>query len=202
MNETKAELNNYCKLKRSMEKVIPLKEPLWESVKNKSTIINLKKNEYLLRAGSVCSYGYFINKGCLLHMYLKEDGEQVVIGFSDDKNHPFVSSTSYFTRKDSEFELLAVEDCQLLSFSKKDLESLAYENRDFSVYYQYIMSQGLIKQYKFTALRLSLSSEELFTLLQNEFKSILERIPDKYIARFMGISQEWYCKIKKRNGAN
>jgi hypothetical protein len=34
--------------------------------------------------------------------------------------------------------------------------------------------------------------------LYNEYIWIVNRVPDKYIARFMGISNAWYCKLKKR----
>ena len=27
---------------------------------------------------------------------------------------------------------------------------------------------------------------------------IMQRVPDKYIAQYMGISNAWYCKLKKR----
>lgn len=50
----------------------------------------------------------------------------------------------------------------------------------------------------FSALRLSLNAEEFLIFLYNQHPVYMRRIPDKYIAQFMGVSKEWLSKLKKK----
>ena len=45
---------------------------------------------------------------------------------------------------------------------------------------------------------LSKWSSDFLLFLYNQHPVYLQRIPDKYIAEFMGISKEWLSKLKKK----
>ena len=47
-------------------------------------------------------------------------------------------------------------------------------------------------------IRQSCTAEEFIKYLYNHYMWIMQRVPDKYIAQYMGISNAWYCKLKKR----
>lgn len=59
--------------------------------KNSATLLKVQKGDYLLRAGEVCSEGYFINKGLFLHLFINDQGNESVMGFSVDNFYPFLS---------------------------------------------------------------------------------------------------------------
>ena len=44
----------------------------------------------------------------------------------------------------------------------------------------------------------SYTAEEFIKYLYEHYKWIIHRVPDKYIALYMGISTSWYCKLKRR----
>ncbi len=48
------------------------------------------------------------------------------------------------------------------------------------------------------AVRLSSTAEEFIQFLYTNYAWMINRVPDKYIARYMGISNAWYCKLKKK----
>ncbi|HAD02893.1 MAG TPA: hypothetical protein DCE74_11920 [Porphyromonadaceae bacterium] len=60
------------------------------------------------------------------------------------------------------------------------------------------MMMVISKIYTMYAARQSHTAEGFMEYLYNEYIWIVNRVPDKYIARFMGISNAWYCKLKKR----
>ena len=84
-----------------------------------------------IRKGIFDSYGrvvqdaYFINKGLFINQYINENGNECVTGFSSDSMYPFVSTIGYFTQVPSEFEVKAIEDGELLCFSRTDIERLS-----------------------------------------------------------------------------
>jgi CRP-like cAMP-binding protein len=79
----------------------------------------LKKNEYLLKAGQVCQHGYFISSGSLVKTFLNQNGKEIIQGFYLDEVYTYLSEvTSYFSGKESDFQIKAIENCEIIEFSK------------------------------------------------------------------------------------
>jgi len=189
----------FDQLEAHIRKDILLSEALLKRLYSCGKEIAIKKNHYLLQQGEVCQHGYFLNKGSLIQLFQHENGKEIVLGFYVDHVYAFLSSPrSYFTGTGSTFEIKALEDCSLIAFRKEDLERMAQEFPEFSTFYHKITANALHNMYLFSAMRLSLSAEDFFIYLMNNNPAFLQRIPDKYIARFIGVSDEWLCKVKKK----
>ena len=161
-------------------------------------VVSVKKGDYLLRTGEVCQDGYFINKGLFLNLFVNANGNECVIGFAADTMYPFLSSIGYFTKQPSDFEIKAIESGELLCFSRDTLEDLSKRYPDFATYYQNIMLTIIYKRDVLLAVRQSTSAEEFIRYMYQNYAWLISRVPDKYIALYMGISSAWYCKLKKK----
>lgn len=189
----------YSKFKLAVEKDIKISPDLWALLQEFGTIRHLKKNEYLLEAGKVCKFGYFVNSGSLIKTFLNPNGKEIVQGFYIDEDYAFLSEvTSYFSKEPSHFQIKAIEHCELIEFSEAQLEHLAKHFQEFALFYHKITARSYQNQYMFSAMRLSLSAEEFLMFLFNQHPIYMQRIPDKYIAQFMGVSKEWLSKLKKK----
>lgn len=167
-------------------------------LKSRTKILYVKKGDYLLRTGELCQDAYFINRGLFINLYVNEKGEESVTGFSSDNQYPFLSAIGYFTQAPSEFEIRAIEAGELLCFSRKHIEELSLRYPLFASYYQNVMLTIISKLYSMFAIRKSSTAEDFMKYLYNHYMWIINRVPDKYIAQYMGISNAWYCKLKKR----
>lgn len=161
-------------------------------------IVTVRKGDYLLRTGEFCQDAYFINKGLFINQYISEKGKEIMTGFSSDTLYPFLSAISYFTQAPSDFEIRAIEDGELLCFSRHHIEALSLRYPLFASYYQNVMLTIISKLYTMFAVRQSSTAEEFLVYLYKNYKWLINRVPDKYIAQYMGISTSWYCKLKKR----
>lgn len=189
----------FSKFKLAVEKDIIIRPELWAQLQEFGKIRHLKKNEYLLKAGEVCQFGYFINSGSLIKTFLNQNGKEIVQGFYIDKDYAFLSEvTSYFSKEPSDFQIKAIENCELIEFSESQLEYLANNFQEFALFYHKITARSYQDLYMFSAMRLSLSAEEFLVFLYNQHPIYMQRIPDKYIAQFMGVSKEWLSKLKKK----
>ncbi|MCU4165138.1 Crp/Fnr family transcriptional regulator [Carboxylicivirga caseinilyticus] len=186
-------------LEKIIKKEVSFSADFWEELKNCAENIYIKKNEHLIHQGEVCRYGYFLNRGSLIHYFQSENGKETVLSFYVDHYYQFLSSPlSYFNEIGSTFEIKALEDCKLIAFHKDNLEKLSQKYPDFAVFYHKITATALHNMYLYTAMRLSLSAEDFLIYLMKNMSAIFERIPDKYIAQFVGVSGEWLCKVKKK----
>ncbi|SEG05656.1 MULTISPECIES: Crp/Fnr family transcriptional regulator [Parabacteroides] len=169
-----------------------------KELEDRAKVLNVKKGDYLLRTGELCQDAYFINKGLFINLYISEKGEEAVTGFAADSEFPFLSAIGYFTQAPSDFEIKAIEDGELLCFSRVQIEEMSLRYPLFASYYQNVMLTIIAKLYSMFAVRQSCTAEEFIKYLYNHYKWIINRVPDKYIAQYMGVSNTWYCKLKKR----
>jgi CRP-like cAMP-binding protein len=189
----------FSKFKCAIEKDISLSPELWIQLQKFAKIRYLKKNEYLLKVSQVCQHGYFLNSGSLIKTFLNQNGKEVVHGFYIDKDYTFLSEvTSYFSRKPSNFQIKAIENCELIELSESQLYYLANNFQEFAVFFNKITAWSYQNLYMFSAMRLSLNAEEFLLFLYDQHPIYMQRIPDKYIAQFMGVSKEWLSKLKKK----
>jgi CRP/FNR family transcriptional regulator, anaerobic regulatory protein len=187
------------KLALDEDKDINISPEAWAQLQEFGKIRHLKKNEYLLKVDQVCQHGYFINSGSLIKTFLNQNGKEIVQGFYIDKAYSFLSEvTSYFSAQESAFQIKAIENCEIIEFSKSQLEYLVANFPEFSIFFHKITSNSYQNLYMFSAMRLSLNSEDFLIYLYNQHPVYLQRIPDKYIAQFMGVSKEWLSKLKKK----
>jgi CRP-like cAMP-binding protein len=189
----------FSKIKSDIEKIIPMSPEAWAQLQDFGKIRQIKKNEYLLKPGQVCQHGYYINSGSLVTTFTNKTGKEIVQGFYIDEDYAFISEVlSYFSGKRSDFQIKAIEDCEIIEFSKPQLDYLMDNYQEFALFFNKITSSSYQNLYFFSAMRLSQTAEDFLLFLYDEHPIYMQRIPDKYIAEFMGISKEWLCKLKKK----
>ena len=173
----------FTRLLADLPEALAQDEVFVNELKGHARVITLKKGDLLLRTGELCQNAYFINKGLFVNIFMTDRGKDSVTGFSSDDQYPFLSEISYFTQTPSSFEIKALEDSELLCFSRVSIEDLSLRYPLFASYYQRAMLVIISK---------------LYMMLYEHYKWIINRVPDKYIALYMGISTSWYCKLKRR----
>lgn len=188
----------FAKLLADLPEALVRESTFVHELMNNAEIITVRKGDYLVRTGEFCHHAYFINKGVYINQFINERGEENVVGFSTDEFYPFLSAIGYFTEAPSEFEVKAIEEGELVRLSRAHIEQMSKNYPLFASYYQNAMMAIIFKLYTIFAIRQSCTSEEFLHYLYTRQISFINRIPDKYIARFMGVSTSWYCKLKKR----
>ncbi|MCF8218052.1 MAG: Crp/Fnr family transcriptional regulator [Bacteroidales bacterium] len=185
--------------KKELEAKINLNDDLWEDIKSHLQVFTVSKGEYLLRKNDICRYGYFIHKGSFMHTYINDEGKEFVISLHLDEVYRYLTSPqSFFTGNSSDFEIIALEESKVIAFHKKNLDKLSDEHPEFQKYYHEVTAGGLLYLYQFSTIKMTSSAINFLKLIYQDYPSFLLRIPDKYIARFIGISEEWFSKIKKK----
>lgn len=171
-----------------------------QHIANQLEVLQLKSNSVLLMPGKTCTHIYFVVSGGFVCRYFNENLEiPKTINFYLDDLHPFMASVdSYFTQQPSNCELRAVRDSVVLSISKKNLDSLLQSNPVLQGFYNSLVIQALVEENELKLKIISHSAEQLYQYLLDELPNVIQKVPSKYIAEFMGISAEWLSKLKRR----
>ena len=156
----------------------------------------LAKKEQLLQGGKICSFLAFIDNGSIRHFHIK-DGIEKTCDISFEKT--WVTDFQSFTNGTSSImNLQAMEETVVYVIRKDNVYSLYRECSKYETFGR--MMAELVAQ-RATDIAMSLSSdkpEERFQNLLDRQPDLFQRVPQKYIANFLGISPESLSRIRAR----
>ncbi|GAB3167657.1 Crp/Fnr family transcriptional regulator [Telluribacter humicola] len=155
------------------------------------------KKTILLRAGEVCDFEAYVNKGCIREYLLDRRGTELTLEFAVEDW--WVSDITSFENGTPSFMYIeTLEDCELLLLSRASKERLLEQvpklERMFRLMIQRHLSvvQGrLFKTVVYSAL-------DQYQEFLRRYPTIPQRVPQHYIASYLGITPEFLSKLRKQ----
>lgn len=150
----------------------------------------------LVREGQVSDRMFFILKGALRAYYIHQDKEYTDWFMFE---HMFACSLSaFFGAVPSPQCIETLEATDVLIFTRQQLDDLCRKHHDMSVLNGRILSHSLVTlQTGFIDQRFK-TAPERYALLLEQYPEVLRRIPLKYIASYLGVSQETLSRIRAK----
>jgi CRP/FNR family transcriptional regulator, anaerobic regulatory protein len=157
---------------------------------------NVQKDDYLFREGEICQFTGFIVKGCFRIFLLKDDKEITFDFFVE--NRPIADYESYFRKRPTPFYFQAIEPSEVLILTPSCLEQL-FEEPPNGQRLQRIFVETLFFRLRDKLLSLYVDEPEAryLTLLQTE-PELVQRVPQYYLASYLGIEPESLSRLKRR----
>jgi len=158
---------------------------------------NVTKKTYMLRAGEVCHFEAFVNKGCLRKYYIDEDGQEVIIQFAIE-NSWISDIPSFSSRLPGNIFIEALEDCELLYLTYENKEELLLKVPKFERFYRILVEKYLNVLQNRLHFSISKTAHEKYLDFLRHYPTIPQRVPQHYIASYLGMSAEFLSKVRKR----
>jgi CRP/FNR family transcriptional regulator, anaerobic regulatory protein len=156
----------------------------------------LKRKEMLLGEGEICKFIAFIDSGTIRHYHTKNGNEKTCdISFAGSWVTDFQSFNS---GAPGIMNLQAMETTEVSVISNQKLSELYARCPKYETYGR-IMAEQVAQ--RATDIAMSLSSEkpeERFVNLLHTKPDIFQRVSQRYIANFLGISPESLSRIRAR----
>lgn len=157
----------------------------------------IPKKTMLLQAGNVCSFEAYVIKGCIREYYIDSSGAEVTLQFAVEDW--WVSDiTSFQDQKVSDMYIETLEDCELLMLSRQSKEQLLAEvpklERMFRLMIQRHLSVIQSRLFK----TITHTGIEKYLEFIKRYPTIPQRVPQHYIASYLGISPEFLSKLRTR----
>ena len=161
---------------------------------------HIKNQTRLVEPNTVCDKIYLVLEGGFVCRYIDEELDiEKTINFYLADFHPFMSCVdSYFSATKTQCELRAISHAEVLMFDKKDVDHFIQEDIQLFQLYHALVTQALQEENDFKLKIISFPSERLYQYLITHCPKLIQQVPAKYIAEFMGISPEWLSKLKRR----
>ena len=161
-----------------------------------STICEFKKKEVILEKGKVENYLSFIITGSIT-IITYHNGNEICISFAIE-NSFFSSYVSFLTREPSEYQVLALEDTIIERIDFESLQKAYSISGDHQKNGRKIAEQLYIKANKRTLSLITKTAEERYIEFTKEYSKLLQRIPLKYLASYLGITPVSLSRIRNK----
>ena len=159
---------------------------------------SVTKGTSLIETGKLTDKVFFILSGYLRYFKIIDSGEEQVIHLYAPQDFA-TSLNSFFLGKKAEEALQTITDCEFLYISKPDLEKLYSTNNKWQHFGRKLMESFLIEKEERIIDQLSLSAHDRYLKLMKNQPDIIQNVPVKYIASFIGIQPESLSRIRRIN---
>jgi CRP-like cAMP-binding protein len=185
--------------RKHLERYVTFNPEEWEAFASQVTFSKLKKKQHYATADTVCDKFGFLVSGSVRYYHII-NGEDITSYFSFEEE--FTSSyKSFLTRTPTITYIQALEETRLINIShdafQKMLASpiLAHKMERFG---RLVAEYYLCCYEDRVASFITQSPEERYLQLLQTGRDILQRMPQHYIAHFLGITPVSLSRIRKR----
>ena len=176
--------------------IYPLSPPLHKYLAEKIKTRTITKKFMLLEAGTISRHIYFINEG-LLRCYYIEYGQEICSKFMKEGDF-LVSGSSFFLRQKSHEYIQAIENCQLCSLCYDELQFMYKHFPEINIISRTILTKSyLSSEQRLFFIRMKQATDR-YNMLMTHYPELILRVPAKYIASYLGISEETLSRIRSK----
>ncbi len=157
----------------------------------------LKKGTFLLEAGEICRHLTFVAKGFLRSYTIDAKGEEHIVQFAFEGW--WISDLySYLTSQVSTYYIDALEDSDLLLIEAGSYDRLCSTIPKYERYFRILLQNNYIASHRRILAAISLTAEEQYRQLLETCPSIEQRVAQRHIASYLGITPEALSRIRHR----
>jgi CRP-like cAMP-binding protein len=157
----------------------------------------IRKGHMLAEAGEPCRYLAFVAAGCLRAYSVDEKGEEHVVQFALEEWW-ITDFFSFLTGKPAELAIEALEDADVLLIDLAAYEQLCSTVPAFERYFRILLQNNYIATHRRVLASISMSAEERYVQLIADYPPIVQRVAQRHIASYLGITPEALSRIRGR----
>lgn len=183
-------------LKKEIEKFATINEADWIYFREKFQRKSYDKKSLILKSGEIENHLSFIESG-IVRLYLPKIENDLTFGFIFS-NQFFSAYDSFITRIPCNYQIEAITPTIVWQISYNDLQKV-YEKTEIGneIGRKNAENLFLIKSKRELSL-LNKSAEQRYLDLFTERPKLIQQIPLKYIASYIGITPQALSRIRKR----
>jgi CRP-like cAMP-binding protein len=164
-------------------------------IKAFDVVQKLKKKTFLLKPGQHCNFLAFVNKGIFRVFFYDKEGTEITIWFSFE-GMMIGDLLAFFKNSKAFFYVQAIDDCEIVMLQKSALDQLYTDHPDYlqfgKKYAEYVSVNVMERMLSFQT---KSAEERYLELLENP--KYMQKIPLKYLASYLGITDSSLSRIRK-----
>ena len=164
---------------------------------SKTEIKHFKAKTIILNAGEIALHSYFVNSGLLRSFSINDNIVEHVLNFACE-GWWIGDMYSLLSRKPSALFIEVLEDTEVVLLSKKNQEQLYHDIPKLERFFRILTENALVANQERLMDNLSLPAEARFEKFCKKYPTLIQRVPQKQIASYIGVTPEFFSKVKAR----
>jgi CRP-like cAMP-binding protein len=156
-----------------------------------------KAKTILLSSGEIAKNTFFVNSGILRSFNINNNIIEHVLHFACE-GWWMGDMYSYITEKPGNLFIEALEDAELVIISKENHQLLYQEIPKLERFFRILAENSLVSHQERLMDNLSLTAEERFETFCKKYPSLIQKVPQKHIASYIGVTPEFFSKMKSK----
>ena len=164
---------------------------------SKTEVLHFKAKTIIHHSRTVCKNSYFVNSGILRSFTINDNIVEHIMSFAC-AGWWISDMYSLLSQKPGDLFIEVLEDAELVVLSKENQEILYHEIPKLERLFRILIENSLVANQERLMDNLSLSAEERFEKFQKKYGDLQHKIPQKQIASFIGVTPEFFSKMKSK----
>lgn len=189
-------VDQYQKLKDYFFSFIPYDEEQWLAQRGHLRIRKVPKNEFILQPKAVEQEIHFVNNGSFRVFNIVGEKE-ITTNFFFEGSY-VLNFMSLITGEPSDEYIQALEDSEIISLPQKKMERLREKFPNCQKFGRLIAEKAFVSMYRRQQAFLFLTPQERYLQLLEKRPKVIERVPQHYIASYLGITPEYLSRLRRK----
>ncbi|MDO3644262.1 Crp/Fnr family transcriptional regulator [Mucilaginibacter sp. L3T2-6] len=194
-------MNRYDELRKALSVNLSVTDEQWATIAGFYKPLTARRNEILLEKGKISQYMYFIAKGCLRILLIDDDGQEATrfLMFEGQMGTAF---PSFVLKQPSKASIQCVEPSEMLVIGYNDYQRLIDEMPGWETMTRLNLERAYIDAIERIESLITMDARERYDILLKQNPIIVQRLPNKIVADYLGISQETLSRLKSLKSGN
>ncbi|WP_433832510.1 Crp/Fnr family transcriptional regulator [Flavobacterium anhuiense] len=153
------------------------------------------KKSMLLEEGEICRTINFVQSGTLRSFFRDSAGKESTIMFAIS-DWWITDMACFLNQQPAMLNIEAIEDSNILSLKKEDLDDLYIKIPKFERFFRIIMQNAYVREQIRVIQNLSLTAEQRYHIFLEKYPEISKQVKQKQIASYLGITPEFLSMIR------
>ena len=179
----------YQILRNHIAEYYEFSEEEWDVISQYFVFKKLKKHQFLIQHGQPVPDEFFIVSGLVKSYELQENGKEFIMQFGKE-NYWISDFYALQFKENAKMNIDCIEDCVVLSLSFENREKMCEINHKMANFFRKKSNKGFINLQQRVLSLMKETAEERYKNLQKNNSDLIQRVPKKLLASFLGVSRE------------
>lgn len=180
-----------------MEQAAGAPLPGWEILRPVTQLRHLQKGGQIFAAGEWQPYVYVVFTGIVKLTYLEADGAEWIKSFIGPGDF-FASPQVLITGQTTNYFAVAVTECELEQVNYAPIQQLCEQHSTWQKAIRQLLERHIVRKEQRERELLMLTPEDRYLSFLKTHPAMLDQLPLRDIARYLGVTPEALSRIRKR----
>jgi len=186
------------KLKAHIKDITNISDEDFEHIKTFFTLKKVKKHQHLIQEDEQVKFEFLILSGVFRAFYLDASGKEHIIQFATE-NWWLSDYVAYFKQLPASTNVICMEAGEVLCLTLEGREKLSENLHSMEHFFRVKLTNAYVAQQKRIVALLSSNPQKRFEEFAKLYPDLMQRIPKKYIAEYLGVSRETLSRLYSAN---